>query len=148
MFNRVLMVCVGNICRSPMAEGLLASRLTRRGAPTVGSAGVAAPAGRPADPIACRLMKERGIDISGHRARQLLPEMLRASDLVLVMDGELEEAVEDLEPACRGRIHRIGRFGDFDVPDPAGGSRADFERTLALIDRGLTDYQRVFWSSP
>jgi protein-tyrosine phosphatase len=74
--------------------------------------------------------------------------MLRASDLVLVMDGDLAAAVEQLDPASRGRVHRLGRFGGFDIPDPVGGGRGDFERALSLIERGVADLQRAFWSRP
>lgn len=148
MFEHVLVVCVGNVCRSPMAAGLLASRLAGRGLRSVGSAGVAAVVGRPADPMARQLMDERGIDISAHRARQLRAAMLRASDLVLVMDGALETAVEEVEPTSRGKVHRLGRFGDFDVPDPARGGRAEFELALSLIERGIADFERAFWSRP
>jgi protein-tyrosine phosphatase len=56
--------------------------------------------------------------------------------------------VEQIHPASRGRVQRLGRFGDFDVPDPYQGSRADFERALSLIDRGIADYERTLWSAP
>ena len=146
MFNRILMVCMGNICRSPMAAALLASRLEGRRATLVGSAGVTALVGHPADPIARDLMRERGLDISGHLARQLTPEMAMAHDLILVMDGDLKRAVEELAPSSLGRVHRLGRFGDFDIPDPVGLERPEFERALSLIERGIDDFERAFWS--
>lgn len=146
MFNRILMVCMGNICRSPMAEVLLASRLEGRRATPVGSAGVAALVGHPADPIARDLMRQRGLDISGHRARQLTPEVAMAHDLILVMDGDLKRAVEQLVPSALGRVHMLGRFGNFDIPDPVGLERPDFERALSLIERGIDDFRRAFWS--
>ncbi len=146
MFSSILIVCVGNICRSPMAEAMLARRLASRGAIRIGSAGIAALVGRPADPTARALMQERGLDISGHRARQLTPEMAMTHDLILVMDAELKRSVERLVPSSLGRVHRIGRFGDFDVPDPVGRERPVFERALALIERGIDNFQRAFWS--
>jgi protein-tyrosine phosphatase len=78
--GKVLFVCVGNICRSPMAAALLAHRFSVRGggAASVESAGVAALVGRPADSLAVDLLRERGIDLSAHRARQLTPELAAA----------------------------------------------------------------------
>jgi protein-tyrosine phosphatase len=146
VFSSILTVCVGNICRSPMAEGLLADRLRRRGAKVVvASAGIAALVGRPADPIAQALMAERGLDLSGHRAQQLTPDLIRSFELILVMEAVQRQAVEAILPAARGRVHRLGRWGDFDVPDPYGRERRAFERSLALIERGVDDLQSSFW---
>jgi protein-tyrosine phosphatase len=148
MFSRILMICVGNICRSPMAEGELAARLRKRGVlATVESAGIAALVGKPADPMAQELMRKRGIDISAHRARQLTPEMIRAFELILVMEAEQQRAVESMLPGARGRVHRIGRWGAFDVPDPYGGDGEDFEEALQLIVRGIDDLEKAFWAA-
>jgi len=148
MFDKVLVVCVGNICRSPMAEALLRARLGHRPRFDVSSAGVSALVGRPADGSAIALMKERGIDISAHRARQLTPLLAATSDLILVMESGQERAVLDIAPQARGKVHRIGRFGGFDVPDPHGLPRAAFEDALDLCERAIADYERAFWPPP
>jgi protein-tyrosine phosphatase len=148
MFDRVLVVCVGNICRSPMAEALLRARLGHRPGFEVSSAGVSALVGHPADESAIALMKDRGIDISAHRARQLTPLLAAASDLILVMESGHERAVLDIAPQARGKVHRIGRFGSFDVPDPYGLPRAAFEDALGLCERAIADYERAFWPPP
>jgi protein-tyrosine phosphatase len=148
VFSRILIVCVGNVCRSPMAEALLAGRLARLGVTAaVESAGVHALVGQPAVPIAQELMRERGLDISRHRARQLTSELGASFELILVMEAALERAVQAIAPDTRGRVRRIGHFGGFDVPDPFRQERPAFERSLALIERGLADLERAFWSA-
>jgi len=139
------MVCVGNICRSPMAEVLLRARFGRRGRGRVESAGLAALVGHPADPFAVALMAQRGIDLGSHRARQLTGGLVASADLVIAMEEGHVREIEALVPAARGRAHRIGKFGGFDVPDPYGEPRAAFERALALIERGLDDFEQAFW---
>ncbi len=131
-----------------MAEGLLRARFAARGRGTVASAGIAALAGRPAEPRAVALLAERGVDLSAHRARQLTPEMIADADLVVVMEQAQQHELERLSPAARGRVHRLGRFGGFDVEDPFRQQRDAFERALALIERGLDDFDRAFWSAP
>jgi protein-tyrosine phosphatase len=148
LFTRILMVCVGNICRSPMAEALLRQRLAARGVQaTVESAGIAALVGHPADPMAQELMRERGLDITGHRARQLTLPLLKAFEVALVMEAGQQREVESMLPAARGRVHPLGRWGGFDVPDPYRRDRAAFERALALIERGVGDFERTFWGT-
>lgn len=128
-----------------MAEALLRVRLAGRPSARVESAGVAALVGRPADPLVVELMSERGLDLSTHRARQLTPALLSGFDLVLVMEDGHRRAVEAIAPAARGRVQRIGRFGGFDVPDPYRAARPAFERALALIERGLDDFEQKLW---
>ena len=145
MFRRILVVCVGNTCRSPMAEAVLQERLAGRGI-SIASAGIAALVGQPAHPLALQLMVERGLDISDHRARQLTREMALAADLVLAMDCNVKRAIEGIAPASHGRVQRLGCFGRFDVPDPVRGGRSEFTRSLSFIDHGIEDLERAFWS--
>ena len=146
MFGSILVTCVGNICRSPMAEALLQDRFAKRNLVVrVGSAGIGALVGRPAEPAAVELMKERGLDISAHRARQITLELVAAHELILVMEARHKKAVESMFPVARGRVQHLGRWGGFDVPDPFRGKRADFERALQLIEEGIGELERAFW---
>src|SRR5690606_6892784 len=115
MFERILVVCVGNICRSPMAEALLREALPGR---RVSSAGIGALVGEPADPLAVQLMRERGLDIGAHRGRQLDEPLLRENDVLLVMERGHREWIESRWPQARGRVYRWGHWSDFEVPDP------------------------------
>jgi protein-tyrosine phosphatase len=131
-----------------MAAALLSQRLSRLdSAAAVESAGLAALVGEPADPLAVSLLQERGFDLSGHRARQLTRELAAGFDLIVVMEEEQQRAVERIYPVGRGRVHRLGRFGGFDVPDPYGRPRSAFEGSLVLIERGLAEFESAFWSA-
>lgn len=138
MFDRILIVCVGNICRSPMAEFLLAHQMPGT---EVHSAGLAAMVGEPADSIAQELMRERGIDISAHCARQLTPEMVMEHDLVLAMEIDHVQSILNLYPYARGKVHLLGKWINEDIPDPYRKSNELFRHTLDLIDRSLYTWQ-------
>lgn len=138
MFDRILIVCIGNICRSPMAEFLLAHQMPGT---EVHSAGLAAMVGEPADSIAQELMRERGIDISAHRARQLTLEMVMEHDLVLAMENDHIQPVLDLYPYARGKVHLLGKWIDEDIPDPYRKPHEFFRHTLDIIDRSLSTWQ-------
>src|SRR4051794_10532300 len=97
MINRVLIVCVGNICRSPTAELLLRHRLKRDGM-TIESAGLAALAGNPIDPMAGAVLAEHGITDCAHVARQISPDMINAADIVLAMDRRHMSAIHAQVP--------------------------------------------------
>ena len=123
-----------------MAEALLGKALAPSGI-AVRSAGLAALVDYPADDTAVELMAERGIDITGHRARQLTPELMAEADLVLVMEKAHKRAIEQNEPAARGKIFRFCEWRDEDVPDPYRQPREAFEESLRLIDAGVADWQ-------
>lgn len=144
MFDSVIILCTGNICRSPMAAGLMRYMVKSHSrALKVDSAGLAALTGERPDPIAVKLLAERGIDIAGHRAVQATEGMLREHALILVMERKQQGFVETTWPAFHGRVFRWGHWQNFDVPDPYGMDKSAFQGSLAAIDRGLATWLKI-----
>lgn len=143
MYRSVLTVCIGNICRSPMAEGLLKAHIAAAGKDCrIESAGIAAVVDAPAEPFAVTLMRRRGIDIGNHRGRQLTYELLREFELILVMEERHRLHIEQLTPLVKGRVYRVGHWEDFEIRDPYRQPEIAFENALTLIDRGLESWQK------
>jgi protein-tyrosine phosphatase len=147
---RVLLVCMGNICRSPLAEGVLRARLAARVTPAgeplpvlVDSAGTHGyHAGTPPDPRAQAAAARRGIDISTLRARQVTSEDLVAFDLVVAMDTDNLEALRGIAPPDHvDKPRLLLEFADVaagrNVPDPYYGGMTGFERVLDLVESAM-----------
>ena len=121
--RRVLIVCTGNLCRSPMAAGLLRQRLTVEGkhdALEIVSAGVLGMEGAAASPQAIAVMAQRGVDIAGHRAQSLKRSHVEEADLILVMEEGHRRSVFGLQPAALGKTFLLsemaGESGEVDDP--------------------------------
>ena len=128
-----MIVCVGNICRSPSGEYLLKSLLPNK---HIASAGVGALVGKPADKTAAVVAAEKGISLEGHVARQLTSELCREYDLILVMEKGHIEAVSNIAPEARGKTMLFGQWiGQIDIPDPYRQSREAFDHAYSLIDQ-------------
>lgn len=147
MINHVLIICIGNICRSPIAEALLAVAVQETHPEVVvSSAGLAALVGRPADPISQELMYARGIDLRGHCARQLSSEIVFTSDLILTMSTEQTQRVEKQYPGACGRVHRLGKWAEYDIPDPYKRPKTAFEQAFILIEQGINEWHKKLWT--
>ncbi|MFK2931340.1 low molecular weight protein-tyrosine-phosphatase [Dyella agri] len=141
MFDRILIVCMGNVCRSPTAEYLFRQRMSSRQA-AFSSAGLCAPVGRPMDATALQLLAESGIDGAMHRARQLTPLMLREADLVLGMEKSQVAAMIHLAPEIRGKVYLLDKWVDEDdIPDPYRQNRSTFEYVHEMIARGVDSWK-------
>jgi protein-tyrosine phosphatase len=146
---RILFVCMGNICRSPTAEGVMRSLVREEGLEgrvVIDSAGTGGwHAGEPPDARATDAAQRRGIELGG-AARQVEPEDFERFDLLLAMDRENLAALRRLAPddEARGKVRLL--LGDRDVPDPYYGGARGFEDVLDLVEsacRGLLDEVRA-----
>ncbi|MBP1152830.1 low molecular weight protein-tyrosine-phosphatase [Methylocaldum sp. RMAD-M] len=143
MDKRILIVCVGNICRSPMGEALWNHRRMEFEVSTSAvSAGLAATADRSIHPITRHLLLEKGIDVPEQRSRPLELAMLREADLVLVMETWHKAKVQRLAPFLRGRVYTLGHWQGYEIPDPYNASEAMFRSVFQLIDRGVCEWLR------
>lgn len=141
MFERILIVCIGNICRSPTAEYLLRRRLGDGHAAHIGSAGLAAMSGYPMDATSLQLLGEHDVDGGAHRARQLDTALLRQSDLILAMEKSHVAEIGRMAPEASGKVFLLDRWsGGRDIPDPYRQRRAAYEQAYSMIDAGITGW--------
>ena len=142
----ILIVCSGNICRSPIAEALLRRAIERRGdveVPTIGSAGTIAMEGASATREAVAAARELGLDITRHAARRLTDPMIAGTNLLLCMAAEHREEIEDRVPNARDRtftLKELTRLLERDPTPPGTGRVARAAR--ARDDGALTEIDR------
>jgi len=135
--NRILTVCVGNVCRSPIAEVLLRDRLVNKSI-IVESAGLAALTGDPIDPLAESLLAEHGLTGKAHVARQINRPLIDAADLVLAMEKEHVDVILAFAPSALGKTFLLGKWqGNIEIPDPYRQPRPAFLQAYRLIDHAV-----------
>ncbi|EPL4907413.1 TPA: protein tyrosine phosphatase [Klebsiella pneumoniae] len=133
MFNSILVVCTGNICRSPIGERILKQLL-----PTmqVDSAGTAALVDHNADNSAIKIAKKHGISLEGHKGKQFTAKLARNYDLILAMEKIHINQIEKIAPEARGKTMLFGHWlENRDIPDPYRKSDEAFASVFVLIQR-------------
>lgn len=140
MKTRILMVCLGNICRSPLAEGILKSKLDPNHF-NVDSAGTGHwHVGDSPDPRSIKVAKKYGIDISNQRGRQFSSGDFNDFEIIYVMDSENKRNVLELAPNENSKekvkliLNELFENENVDVPDPYHGGEYDFEHVFKLLD--------------
>jgi low molecular weight protein-tyrosine phosphatase len=153
----VLFVCLGNICRSPIAEGVfrhIASKGGRLEGLRIDSAGLGSwHVGQPPDSRAQDALASRGIDISDLRARQVTPQDFEEFDLILAMDKANRQGLMKLAP--KDKQHKIRlfmdcapHFGVHEIPDPFFGDKDSFDYVVQLIDAASRGLMRALTAKP
>lgn len=141
--TKILMVCLGNICRSPLAEGILKSKVDSEKA-IVDSAGTGGyHVGEPPDPRSIEIANQHGLDISKQRCRKFIPEDFQKFDFIYVMDKSnyANVLVQASSKTDASKIHLLLNKADSElseVPDPYYGGDEGFKNVYRLIDKACT----------
>ncbi|WP_026724817.1 low molecular weight protein-tyrosine-phosphatase [Flavobacterium sasangense] len=147
MATKILMVCLGNICRSPLAEGIMRSKLSEDF--TVDSAGTGGwHAGELPDKRSIATAKNRGLDITNQRARQFKKSDFEIFDHIFVMDNSNYKDVLALAPNEEAKskvkliLNEIFPNENVDVPDPYYGGQEGFENVFDMLDQACEEIAR------
>ena len=135
--QNILVVCVGNICRSPMAEALLKQRFPNK---VIDSAGVGALVGHPADPAALEIMTKQQLDITKHIAKQIDESLAKKADIIFTMSDGQTKWIEERWPFCRGTTFKLGHWMNKDIADPYKHEMSAFKTAYQDIVESLEQW--------
>lgn len=137
MFKRIMIVCVGNICRSPTAEHLLRVAL----APSdivVSSAGLGALVDYAIEKNARAVLESKGHVLGEHSGTQLTSALIKEVDLILVMEKKHIDGVLRIAPEARGKVYLLGKWqNNREIDDPYRQGKAAFDHAYALIEEAV-----------
>ena len=136
--QNILVVCVGNICRSPMAEYFLKREYPHL---NIESAGISGLVGEGADQKAILCMDILNIDMRPHIARKLNSNLIKKADLILVMSLNQQKHLEQTWPFAKGKVFRLGHWQHKNVPDPYQHDQAFFDETCRNIQSYVSDWK-------
>ncbi|MGI0016454.1 MAG: low molecular weight protein-tyrosine-phosphatase, partial [Nitrososphaera sp.] len=135
--DHILLVCTGNICRSPLAAAYISARLTKIGRTyTVQSAGLETSPGKPAHPLAILVAKRHGLCLDRHATKPLSAAMVKQAHLILVMELSQRTLLLKRYPEATGKVFVLGHFDGvvpLEITDPYNGTEEDFEKCYELI---------------
>lgn len=137
--HNILIVCVGNICRSPMGEYFFKQVHPEL---NISSAGISGMIGYPADEKAILCMDRLNIDMRSHIARKLGSEHLKQADLILVMSMRQQKHIEQTWPFSKGKVFRLGHWRNTDIADPYQHDQQFFDNTCRLIQDCVNDWAK------
>ncbi len=141
--KKMIFVCTGNTCRSPMAEGLLRDRLPAGCGWEISSAGIHAADGWPPSDNAIEALSEKGINISHITSQRLTPGMIADADLLVTMTRRHRQAILARSPESEDKVFLLKSFGvaqcPADIDDPVGGTLSLYCRVRDEIDAALPD---------
>lgn len=143
-YEKILIVCAGNICRSPTAEYIFKQLLPEH---FIISAGIHATAGREADPKAILSAQKRGIDITPHTSRQLTSQMCEFADLILVMENSHIDDIISISPQARSKTMLLGQWGNpVFILDPYKKSQDTFDQIYLQIEKACREWSKKLQS--
>ena len=141
MFDSILVVCTGNICRSPIGERILQNKFPLK---HVASAGTFALVGKKADKSAELIANKYGVSLDGHKGRQFTAAIGHKYDLILVMEKKHIDLICKLAPELRGKTMLFGHWiGQREIADPYMKSKEAFESVYKLLDESAQKWADV-----
>lgn len=140
MVENILVVCVANICRSPIAGMLLQKALPHK---NVTSAGINALVGKPMHENSIKLTSPLGMDCTQHAARQLTAKICGENDVILVMEKNHIDTVMNIDPTVKGKIFLLGKWlGGKEISDPYKQGFEMYERVFELIQKSAISWAK------